>query len=241
MIYPGYKIMVDATVADFYLVGRPTIYLAVDVFSRMLVGLHISMQPESWEGYAILLHNTFCPKPEYCSRFDISINDEDWPFHHIPVEIIADNSSMRSVDTQVLASEFQIRVEYTKGFTAKLKAVVEHYHSTIKELIRSQMPGLVNKKNPTDNDWKANAAVSFPVLRKICIHEALLQNRYWPVKGISVSLDLGLLEKGCTPISLWNQGMETHGGRLREMNSYVIKKSVAPKYIGTRPGKRDRS
>ncbi len=149
MIYPGYKIMVDATVADFYLVdrlthskviGRPTIYLAVDVFSRMLVGLHISMQPESWEGYAIPLHNTFCPKPEYCSRFDISINDEDWPFHHIPVEIIADNSSMRSVDTQVLASEFQIRVEYTKGFTAKLKAVVEHYHSTIKELIRRQMP-----------------------------------------------------------------------------------------------------
>ncbi|MCU7855012.1 MAG: transposase, partial [Candidatus Thiodiazotropha sp. (ex Lucinoma borealis)] len=54
---PGYLYQIDATIADVYLVseqdrseiiGRPTMYFVVDVFSRAIVGMYIGLENPSW-------------------------------------------------------------------------------------------------------------------------------------------------------------------------------------------------
>ena len=53
VIGPGSRFEIDATIADLYLVstssrrnivGRPIIYLVIDVFSRMIVGFYIGFE-----------------------------------------------------------------------------------------------------------------------------------------------------------------------------------------------------
>ena len=55
---PGSRYEIDATIADIYLVsdsdracivGRPTIYLVADVFSRMVVGFYIGFENASFK------------------------------------------------------------------------------------------------------------------------------------------------------------------------------------------------
>ena len=65
---PGSCFELDATVLDVHIVssfnrqwvlGRPTLYLVVDKESRMIVGLHVSMEYASWRAGRQALVNSF--------------------------------------------------------------------------------------------------------------------------------------------------------------------------------------
>ncbi|MCO4191405.1 transposase, partial [Proteus terrae] len=54
---PGSRYEIDATIADIYLVdhhdrqkiiGRPTLYIVIDVFSRMITGFYIGFENPSY-------------------------------------------------------------------------------------------------------------------------------------------------------------------------------------------------
>ncbi|PUB90484.1 MAG: hypothetical protein DBP01_07395, partial [gamma proteobacterium symbiont of Ctena orbiculata] len=67
---PGDIFEIDSTVADVYIVsevdpdrviGRPVIYVIVDEASRMVVGLHVSIENASWKEAKLALLNAFLP------------------------------------------------------------------------------------------------------------------------------------------------------------------------------------
>jgi hypothetical protein len=71
--YAMYEI--DATIGDVYLVsrfdrnkiiGRPVVYIVIDVFSRMITGVYIGLEGPSWVGAMMALANATAPKVEYC-------------------------------------------------------------------------------------------------------------------------------------------------------------------------------
>ncbi len=75
---PGARYQIDATIADVYLVsrldrsriiGRPVVYIVIDVFSRMIVGLYVGLEGPSWVGAMMALSNTASDKIAYCKRF----------------------------------------------------------------------------------------------------------------------------------------------------------------------------
>ena len=72
---PGSLYQIDSTVANIYVVsstnynsiiGRPTLYLVVDVFSRMIVGFHVDTRPASLEMARLSLYCAVSDKVEYC-------------------------------------------------------------------------------------------------------------------------------------------------------------------------------
>ncbi|MGF6747392.1 hypothetical protein [Paraburkholderia sp. MM5482-R1] len=84
---PGTQYLIDATVADVYVVsrlkrtvvvGRPTIYLCMDLFSRLIVGVHVTLEPPSFDGVALVLESIVTPKVELCARYGITITSAQW-------------------------------------------------------------------------------------------------------------------------------------------------------------------
>src|SRR5690606_34544891 len=82
---PGQIFEVDATIADVYLVspidsniivGRPVVYIVVDVYSHMVVGLYVGFEGPSWLGVMMAIENTVENKVEFCKQFDIKITEE---------------------------------------------------------------------------------------------------------------------------------------------------------------------
>jgi transposase InsO family protein len=64
--FPGALWQIDSTIVDIHLVssldrsriiGRPVLYLVVDLFSRMIVGFSVSLEGPSWLGASLALEN----------------------------------------------------------------------------------------------------------------------------------------------------------------------------------------
>ena len=80
MTGPGDRFQIDATSADIYLVsrfnrhrivGRPTIYVVVDVFSGMIVGLYVGFEYPSWLGAMMALVNAATDKVDWCRQYGV--------------------------------------------------------------------------------------------------------------------------------------------------------------------------
>ena len=74
---PGHRYQIDATIADIYLlsehdrsriVGRPVVYVVVDVFSRMIVGLYVGFEGPSWVSAMIALAHIATDKVHIASN-----------------------------------------------------------------------------------------------------------------------------------------------------------------------------
>ncbi len=96
---PGSIYQIDATIGDIYLVssldrsriiGRPVIYAVIDVFSRLIVGISVTLEGPSWIGAMQALENTASDKVSFCREYGIEIFEEEWPSHHLPEMILAD-------------------------------------------------------------------------------------------------------------------------------------------------------
>lgn len=73
---PGSRYQIDATIADVYLVsevnrnwiiGRPIVYMVMDVFSRMVVGMYVGLEGPSWAGAMMAMTNVVADKKKYCA------------------------------------------------------------------------------------------------------------------------------------------------------------------------------
>ncbi|TBR56934.1 hypothetical protein B4U84_26175 [Westiellopsis prolifica IICB1] len=81
---PGSLYQIDATIGDIYLVssldrnrliGRPVVYLVVDVFSRLIVGFSVSLEGPSWLGAMLALENATTNKVKFCQKYGIKLQD----------------------------------------------------------------------------------------------------------------------------------------------------------------------
>lgn len=82
--YPLHVVQIDHTKADIMLVDeiyrkpieRPWVTLAIDVYTRMVVGLYVSFENPSSTSVAMCIAHAMCPKREYLADLDVS---GEWP------------------------------------------------------------------------------------------------------------------------------------------------------------------
>ena len=90
-------VQIDHTKLDIILVdeehrlpiGRPWITLAFDVYSRMVVGYHISLDPPGAHGTGLCLANAILPKETWLARHNVT---NEWPCWGFPAMIHLDNA-----------------------------------------------------------------------------------------------------------------------------------------------------
>lgn len=95
--HPLEVIAVDHTPADIILVdevnrqpvGRPWLTLAIDIYSRMVVGLHITYEAPSATSVGLCLAQAICPKREYLAELDVG---GEWPVWGLMETVFVDNA-----------------------------------------------------------------------------------------------------------------------------------------------------
>jgi hypothetical protein len=187
---PCHRYEIDATIADVYLVskfnrnwiiGRPVVYVVVDVFSRMIVGLYVGLEGPSWGGARQALWNAFSDKIEYCNRFGIQITAEDWPCHHLPQEICADRAEMLGNAAENLPSGLGIDLAFPPPYRPDWKAIVESRFRILNRLTQIKWsPGGVAEriKERGERDYRLDATLNMYEFTKIMVTSVLHYNRY---------------------------------------------------------------
>ncbi|MFG6531383.1 MULTISPECIES: hypothetical protein [unclassified Sulfitobacter] len=88
---------VDVTVVDPVTrrpLGRPTLTVAIDVNTRMVLGFHLSLEPPSLLAVALCLTHAVIDKSHWLTARGIST---DWPTRGIPHAIYVDNVLCREL------------------------------------------------------------------------------------------------------------------------------------------------
>lgn len=236
---PGALYQIDSTPSDADVVaingrttiGRPTTFIVKDVFTRVVVGYHSSLKHASWiEGAMMALENAAANKVEYCKKFNVDINEEEWPAANLPREIVADRGEMKSKYPNGIVT-LGIRVANTPSYRPELKAVVEQHfrikNDMIKRILGKAGAITKEKRDPGDPDPSDTAAITFDTFNRIMIEHILAFNKMSLPRDFLVTPEMFKENVELTPNGLWEWGKKKM--LLHERPTSTIHYALLPK------------
>ena len=237
---PGSRYQVDATVGDVYLVssynrkwivGRPVIYVVIDVFSRMITGVYVGLEGPSWLGMMMALANTTMDKVEYCQQYGMDISEDDWPCHHLPDAILGDRGELISKNANIVTQNLNIKIENAAPFRPDWKGIVERRFRIINEKVKPFIPGSVdidfNQRG--GRDYRLDSKLDLDQFTQVVINMILHYNNKHSLDDYPRTLEMIVDEVLPIPIELWKWGIIHCSGRLRTLDPDIIKLNLMPR------------
>ena len=244
---PGSLYLIDATVGDIYLVsemnrnriiGRPVIYIIVDVFSGLIVGMSVSLEGPSWVGAMQALENMALDKVEFCKEYGRTILPEQWPSHHIPRAILADRGELLSEKVNEFIKAYHIKISHTAPYRPDWKGCVERHFRLLNDLVIRWQPGAVREREPGRKDFRLDAKLTLRGFRRLLIDCIIEHNTIHQVSDEHI--DLGVIEDEVDPYpcELWKWGINNRSGILRDESRENLRHALMPrdKAMVTRDG-----
>tara|TARA_R110001583_G_scaffold169301_1_gene322157 strand:- start:2335 stop:4470 length:2136 start_codon:yes stop_codon:yes gene_type:complete len=235
---PGDCFEIDATVADVHIVspfqrnrvlGRPTIYVVIDKASRMIVGLHVSMEYASWSAARQALVNSFLPKKQYCAQYNIDIEEADWPCAHIPRSLLCDRGEMVCSNPEKLVVPF-MQLDIAPPYRADAKGIVERRFKILNDRVIHSLIGTTRGKQYVrgDDDPRQKAMhtlneVTEMLLREVIDHNHSLLDELAVASPLLIENDLDH-----TPLNFWNIHLSKHRHSLKTAEEQDIRAKLLP-------------
>ncbi|WP_182508399.1 Mu transposase C-terminal domain-containing protein [Ralstonia solanacearum] len=241
---PGDSFVIDATIADIYLVsqfdrtlivGRPTIYFAVDVYSRLIVGIYVGFEHPSWMAAMALLINVVTPKVAFCAQYGIPIREDQWPSHYLSSRVLGDKGEMMATQAGPLIVEsLGVKIENAPSGRADFKAIVERRFGIVPSKFKAFVPGYVEKdfNQRGVRDYRLDAALTIHEFTEMVIW-SVLQCNAAPISDFPTPPDAVANGFAPTPLDLWTHGISTRSGTLRSFSIDEVRRSVLPRATAT--------
>jgi len=236
---PGYRYQIDATVADIYLVseqdririvGRPVVYMVIDVFSRMVVGMYIGFEGPSWVSAMVALANTVTDKVEYCRQYGVDIDAGDWAVKGLPDALLADKGELNGTKVEAFSQAFGVRIENAPARRGDAKGIVERYFLTVQENFKPYASGVVEdttSRKRGGHDYRLDATLTLREFTRIIIAGVLWHNNFHTLskydRAAGMPGDLPAI-----PAMLWRWGLANLTGRLRIAPEDLVRINLLP-------------
>ena len=237
---PASVAQIDATIADFYLVrensrdeviGRPVVFFIKDVKTRMVMGMHVTLENASWDSALMALKNAAEDKVEYCGRYGISITPEEWPCRHLPLSITADNGELGGTGVEEVIAQLGITVENTPPYRGDLKAVIENTFSQMDLSLRYIVPGHVDRDDGQRGavNRRKEACLDIRSFTQLVIRSVLYYNNSHYMESYQKTPEMRARHVRPIPRELWNYGMQYETGALRAVSREDICRVLLPR------------
>lgn len=235
---PGSLYQIDATPADIFLlnrintnwmVGKPTLYFVIDVFSRLITGFYICLNAASWISMASALKNAFGDKKEYFRNLGITISEDQWPVKGLPSAIIGDRGELESKFADGLVYGVGVEIANNPPYRPDWKGIVEQLFHSSHEGIRGLLPGYLHKdsKGRGSKDFRTEATLTLDDYIKVILYFINYYNHNHYMEDYIRSPEMIADDVRPIPIELWNWGIRTHGG-LRTLDEKVVNFHLLP-------------
>jgi hypothetical protein len=236
--YPGALYQIDATIADLYLIsrlnkshiiGRPTIVVIIDVFSRMIVGFCVRFEREGWNVISLALKNATEDKVEFCQKYGIEIGKDEWPVIGLCDAITGDRGPMIGYNADNLVEGLKISVSNLPPYRADWKGIVEQMFRLMNIRVIRNLPGALNpQKERGDRDVRLDAVLDINQFTAILIQAILYHNNHHYMAWYP--LDKDMIASGMRPVprELFLWGHKNRSGSLRHRTSEDIRIHLLP-------------
>lgn len=213
--FPGDIVEIDAWEADISLVktnqpdqviGRPTIYLMVDRYTRMIVAFYVGFEVNSYQGLTSLFINLVDDKAEIFNKYGINVEREKIPLPEpfLPNLVVTDNGSdFKSKKFKDVLSSLGIEHEIAPPAAGSAKGTVERTFGEFaldhKDVFKGC--GLIKKEYGSKHHEEATLNVD-DYIRLFLL--AIVKHNFKQMTNYPVH-DTDLLDKNIdlSPFSLW--------------------------------------
>lgn len=236
---PGARFQIDATIADIYLVsrynrtwiiGRPVIYVIIDVFSRMICGLYIGLEGPSWLGAMMAIANCAEDKVKFCKKYGVEISPADWSVLGLPEKILGDNGELADHPVETLSTNLHVQIENAAAFRPDWKGIVEQHFRIIQARVKPLLPGTIDVdfRERGGHDYRLDAVLDLKEFTQIIIECILFHNNEHYQNNYH--RDERLIADGIRPIAreLWDWGAMNISGDLRYFPEDIVKLNLMP-------------
>lgn len=241
---PGSRYEIDATIADIILVsdndrnqpvGRPVLYIVVDVFSRFIVGWYIGFENPSYVAAIQALYLAMTDKNDFLRGQKYEAESLQWPNPGLPEVLLADRGELLGHQIEGLESSFNVRLENTPPYRGDAKGVVERNFRTLQAEFKPFAPGVVTgttvKKRGGRNYW-LDGKLTVSEFTEIIVSSIIMRNFVDPMSKYDRSKDMPV-DLPTIPIHLWNWGLQHRTGRLRKVDSNSLHIALLPREQAT--------
>lgn len=217
---PGDLVEVDACELDIevvsdtdrnQIIGRPTMYAMIDVFTKMIIAFGIGFNINSVVGMTNMFLNLIEDKVTYCKKMGFTITEEMWPSHILPMRFRVDRGSEAISDKlQVILNRLKISREIVPGGSGSLKGNVEQFFHQVHESQNAALNqhGRITKR--FDSKHKTQAVMTLSEYTEILVNYIISHNqKYMP----DYPLTKDMVSKQICPIpsDLWKYGCSKYG------------------------------
>lgn len=231
---PLQRVEIDHTKLDLFVVdsetrlpvGRPTITVAIDKYSRMIVGMHVGFDPPGY--LAVMLCLLHAIRRKSYLKTDYPEVENEWNTYGIPEVLVVDNGpEFHSEDLEDACLQIGTILLYNPVKHPWFKGSNERFFGTENRGLLHQQPGTTfsNIFEREDYDSKKNAVISFDAFMEM-LH-------IWLVDIYSQEIHRGLED---IPAHIWNIGIKEYPPRLprRGQDLKVVIGQIEQRKIGPR-------
>ncbi|RLI61421.1 MAG: transposase [Candidatus Asgardarchaeum californiense] len=201
--YPMQLIEIDHTPVDLILVddehrepiGRPWITIAIDIYSRMIVGYYLSLSAPSVTSVAMCITNVVLPKDKLLLELDIDSNWNVWGF---PETIHVDNGAdFRAEAIKVAGLAHGINIEFRPVGRSNFGGHIERVIGTLMTAVH-EIPGTTfsNIQQKGEYDADKHSSMTFSEFEKWLV--TFITKIYHKRKHTGINL---------SPEQLWEDGV----------------------------------
>jgi hypothetical protein len=238
---PGDIFETDATLAKIFLVcerdrsliiGKPTLMLVKDIFSRKVIGWYLGFENPSYYSNVLALASAITDNTNEFKEAGF----ENVPKGLVPVtfcqQLVADKGELNTHHGDVLRNQFGITFSTTRSYGSDAKGMIERAIRSVEQSFEDDLPGVaeaIKAKKQGGKDKRLEANVTLRELRKYVLEEILIHNQYGNLSGNydrdeDMPVDLPL-----TPSSLWQWGILNRMGTLKSVSRKAFLLAMLPR------------
>ncbi|SDP92893.1 hypothetical protein SAMN05216303_11133 [Rhodoferax sp. OV413] len=237
----GHIYEIDASICDVYLVstadvtkivGKPTYYLIIDRWSRLIVGFYIGLENASWICAMESILSIAADKNELCSLYGVPYNPEDWPAHGVmPKEFLADRGEMISKSSSQISDDLGLIVTNVPGQRPDWKPLVECGFKLTHGAIHDITPAYDPPSNATKRrgkHYEKDACLTLKDFGFIILSAIIAHNRK-AIRAYPHTLKQMSAGVIANPISLWNEDVILRMGALAKYKESTVRYALLPR------------
>jgi putative transposase len=235
---PGFQWQIDATIGDIYLVhsgdrsrlvGRPVIYLVIDVFSRLIVGFAVLLEGPSWTGARQALANAVADKVALCAQHGVTIEPGEWPVAGCMARaILADRGEFIGVAADTLTAALGTTVLNAAAFRPDWKGIVERQFRIVNDETIAFVPGKVHRRERGERDCRLDAELDIHEFTTLLIL-GILKHNHSRLRGYNFDAYAIADHVEPYPIDLWDWGIRNRGGALGAVTIEAARRALLPR------------
>ena len=152
---PGHTWAIDSTIGDIYLVseinrswivGRPIVYIIVDVWSTAIVGFHVCLSGPSWDTAQISIFNAVANPTLMGNLWGCELQCALFPYPTLPAFLLCDRGEYLSKRAKATGMKLKFDLSYTPPYRPDLKGIVEVLHRINKSSQYYFYPGTMDAR-----------------------------------------------------------------------------------------------